>query len=336
MNILSRALSAGYSQLAKLRVVSYQNGWSQQHHLKIPVISVGNLTFGGTGKTPVTEFLMKLLLEKGQRPGIACRSYKAKNNKVQKINSMADHAGDVGDEALLLARQFPQSPVYSGLRKWQVAEEISQRENIDTLILDDGFQHLKLHRDLDLVLLDACESPDNYFCFPAGRGREPWSALERADIILLTKCNLAGAENLKFHREQLKDRDVFEFSYAVRGFENLQGQVLSDLPRSQKLLLVSAIAKPQSFEALMKKRFPEAIIETLSYTDHYAFKASDIATIQARLKNGFDGVLVTEKDGVKLKDLKTAYELPLWQVQLELKPDFSVESLYAKMHSVLA
>ena len=333
MKPIRKLLANIYSTLAQWRAKAFQNGILQQHKIKIPVISVGNLTFGGTGKTPVTEFLMSLLMEKGQRPGIACRSYKARIKKGQRINPRYDQATDVGDEALMLARRFPQSPVYSGRKKWQVAEAISQNENITVLLLDDGFQHLPLARNLDIVLLDATEKPENYFCFPIGRAREPWSALARAQMIFLTKCNLATPENLKFHRERLKDREVFEFKYGIHSFENFKGQKAKTIS-SRKALLVSAIAKPQSFQALIQSQFPEMQVESMAFPDHYSFRHQDLVKIRKRMNQGFDCILVTEKDFVKLKDLRAAKELPLWQVQLELQPDFSVESLYAKLHPV--
>ncbi len=322
-----------YAMLAKWRVKAYQKGFFQKHKINIPVVSVGNLTFGGTGKTPVTEFLMRLLIEKGQRPGIACRAYKARRKKVQRINPRYDQAHDVGDEALMMARRFPQSPVYSGLKKWQVAEAISQNERINVLILDDGFQHLALERNLDIVLLDANEKPENYLCFPMGRAREPWSALKRGQLIFLTKCNLASPENLEFHRQRLKGLEVFEFKYIVGGFENFKGQKAPKI-NFKKALLVSAIAKPKSFQALIQNEFPGLTIESLVFPDHHRFRHQDLVKIRKRMNQGFDCILVTEKDFVKLKDLRSTKELPIWQVQLELQPDFSVESLYAKLHPI--
>ncbi len=322
-----------YAVLAKWRVAAFKRGIFQKHKINIPVVSVGNLTFGGTGKTPVTQFLMKLFIEKGQRPGIACRAYKARRQKPQRINPRYDQASDVGDEALMLARRFPQSPIYSGLKKWQVAKALSQNENVTMLILDDGFQHLALERNLDIVLLDATEKPENYFCFPLGRAREPWSALERAKLIFLTKCNLASPENLEFHRQRLQGLDVFGFNYSVGGFENLKGQKLAKVD-FKKALLVSAIAQPQSFQTLIQNAYPGLLVESLAFPDHHSFSHQDLVKIRKRMNQGFDCILVTEKDFVKLKDLRSAKELPLWQVQLELQPDFSVESLYAKLHPI--
>ncbi len=334
MKIGRRLLSESYSKLASTRLRAFQKGFFKKHKIKIPVISIGNLTFGGTGKTPVTEFLMNLLIEKGHKPGIVCRAYKARRQRAQKINPQTDQASEVGDEALLLARRFPQNPVYSGRKKWQVAKAMSEQEKITVLLLDDGFQHLALERDLDIVLLDAMEKGDNYSCFPLGRARESWKALNRAGMIFLTKCNLASPETLTFHRERLKDREVFEFNYFIKGFEDFKGQKVKTLP-TKKALLVSAIASPQSFQALVQSYFPEAVLESLVLPDHHAFSLQDISNIQRRLAQGFDCVLVTEKDFVKLKDLRGVKDMPLWQVQLELKPAFSVESLYAKLHPVL-
>ncbi len=314
---------------------AFQKGLFRSHKIAIPVISVGNLTFGGTGKTPVTEFLMKLLMQHNQRPGIVCRAYKAHHQKVQRINPRYDQATNVGDEALMLAQKFPQSPVYSGRKKRQVAQSLSLKENVTILLLDDGFQHLSLQRNLDIVLLDANEKAENYFCAPMGRAREPWSALDRANFIFLTKCNLARPENLEFHRQKLKGREVFEFNYGIKAFENLKGQKTTSL-LFKKALLVSAIAQPLSFQALVQSSYPEIVLETMSFRDHHSFSHQDLLKIRKRLSQGFDCILVTEKDFVKLKDLRFAKELPIWQVQLELKPDFSVESLYAKLHPLFS
>jgi tetraacyldisaccharide 4'-kinase len=336
MKVVAKALAGGFEQISQWKADAFKKGWLRTHKVSVPVISVGNLTVGGTGKTPVSAFLLNLLLENGKRPGVVLRSYKAKTQTIQKVNPSSDRAEDVGDEALLLAQKFPNLPVYSGPRKWQVAEDLSRKEKVDVIILDDGYQHLHLHRDLNILLLDASEDPKNYQCVPAGRARENFSAIDRAQIFFLSKCNLASPENLQFHRERLAGKEVFEFDYQFSSYMDLKGSVDFKI-KPQKILLVSALAKPESFKKLASQSFPGAQIKSLEYADHYHYGAQDIKEIRSEMQKGnFDLILTTEKDGVKLQKLSECEGLPIWQASLSLKPKFSGESLYEKIRVLLA
>jgi tetraacyldisaccharide 4'-kinase len=215
--------------------------------------------------------------------------------------------------------------------KWQTAEALSQNENVDVIILDDGFQHLHLFRNLDILLLDATEDPINYNCVPAGRARESWNAIERAQLIFLTKCNLAAPKNLQFHREKIKGKEVFEFDYFLSSCLSLKGSAQL-IHKPKRILLISALAKPESFKKLIEDHFPESIVASFEYRDHHDYSKKDLEKIKLKIaKENYEIIMTTEKDAVKLQKLVDGEGLPIWVVSLGLKPRFPVESLYEKI-----
>lgn len=336
MKVVAKAIAGGYEQIVQWRVDAFLKGWLRQHKVKVPVISIGNLTVGGTGKTPITAFLLQMFIQRGLRPGVVVRSYKTKSKVVNKVRPQEDRAEDVGDEPLLLAQKFSGIPVYSGPRKWEAAEELCKNETVNLVFLDDGFQHLHLFRNLDILLMDASEDPQNYECLPVGRARESIYSLHRAQIFFLTKCNQASEENLEFHRQRLEGKDVYEFDYKISYFEKLNGKEMFDLT-PKKILLVSALAKPESFKKLVKETFPKADIDVIEYADHHFYKSSDVKDIAEQFTlSKYDVIFTTEKDGVKLKKLPECESLPIWKACLELKPRFDMEALYADISSYIS
>lgn len=334
--MIRQILTGVFESLARLRVQAFQKKIFSSYRASVPVISVGNLTFGGTGKTPVSHFLMELLQKHGRRPGLVSRSYKARHQEIRKIDPAVDRPEDVGDEAFWLAEQWPLVPVYSGPSKWKTARQLEKNEKVDVILVDDGFQHLKLQRNLDILLFDASEEALHYRAFPLGRAREALGSFQRADLCFLTKCNLAAPKNLKFHREQLLGKPIFEFDYQISALENMFSA--SPAPEApQKILLLSAIARPESFKHLVRAYYPQAEIALASYPDHHIYQVSDLQGLKYKIASQkYDLILTTQKDAVKLKKISECRHLPLWVVHLALKPRFDVESLYEKIDSYLS
>ncbi|MBX3039326.1 MAG: tetraacyldisaccharide 4'-kinase [Bdellovibrionaceae bacterium] len=315
MKKLLGGLSSLYGAVARLNNSLYDRGSRSVTKVAVPVISVGNLTVGGTGKTPVTSFCLSLLASKGHRPGLVVRSYRTSRREPGRVDlSVSSPESDFGDEAVWYAKTHPSIPVWSGPRKVETAQEMLKHEQVDVLLVDDGFQHRALHRDLDLVLLDSTDSEEAYRPLPLGRARESWAGLGRAQGILWTKCNLGQAPNLVLP----VGKPVFHFESFLEA-KSLAG----------KALLVSAIARPESFEALVRASSPGLAFDTMIFRDHHPYQAGDVRQILSRAESfGADIVLTTEKDEVKLRPLWKDSSQPLLALPLEVRLRESVESFY--------
>ena len=169
----------------------YRRQWLRAKILARPVISVGNLTVGGTGKTPVVIFLTEWLLAKGKRVAVLSRGYGRRSSSVQQLVSDGERvlvtSDDAGDEPYLIARRCPQAIVAVGADRFRLGQWVLERFPVDYFVLDDGFQHLSLHRTIDLLLLDATDIAGIQALLPVGRLREPLAAAARASAILFTR-----------------------------------------------------------------------------------------------------------------------------------------------------
>ena len=184
-----------------------------------PVISVGNITLGGTGKTPIVSKLVSWLLEKGVHPAVVSRGYGGNYSGVACVDDPRAFKR-FGDEPCLLKGWHPHVPIYLCPRRIQACRELLQRETVDVIVADDAFQHESLYRDIDFVVIDALEPLSNYQVVPAGRSREPLRALERADYVIINKSNLASSrESLDLLQELLKpyvECPIFYSHYVAR------------------------------------------------------------------------------------------------------------------------
>ena len=179
----------------------YRRGFFKQHKLEVPVISVGNLVLGGTGKTPLVLYIAQFLLKQNKRPAILSRGYKGTASGIINIVSDNNHilldAASAGDEPRLLAEKLPGTPIIIGRKRSITGRFALDSYDIDHIILDDGFQHLALKRDLDLVLFSAGKLLGNGRVLPGGELREPLSALKRADAFIVTGIHAPGNEKIE-------------------------------------------------------------------------------------------------------------------------------------------
>jgi tetraacyldisaccharide 4'-kinase len=222
-------LAPFFKGLTHLRVALYQKNRISSIELPIPVISIGNLTMGGTGKTPFTL----CLLEKYQQQykiGVVVRSYKAKLKEPKRVELNHISSETFGDEAVLIQKKMPQVIVYSGPCKFKTAQKLYDEERPDFIIVDDGFQHLKLKRNLDIVLLDTSVVKSDYSWPPSGRMREDFSALDRASIIVLTKTEMQNEQTLAYLKKQIPSSAlVLEAKQAYGKLVQIAGQKFSGL-----------------------------------------------------------------------------------------------------------
>ena len=253
--LIGRPFSPFYSALMKLREKFYHIGIFKQHSLTVPVISVGNLMLGGTGKTPTVKHIALLLSEQGYHPAIVSRGYEGKAKEA--VNIVSD--GEViflspelaGDEPYMLAKALPGIPILTGTRRVFPCLYAIDKLKCDIIILDDGFQHLSVKRDIDIVLFDSTVLAGNSRVFPGGPLREPTSALKRCSAFILTGKNINNEERTgKFAtllQQRFPDRPVFWSSFESYELMEPDGTIRTGMS-SQHFFGFCGIATPSRFK----------------------------------------------------------------------------------------
>jgi tetraacyldisaccharide 4'-kinase len=296
--------SLAYSLLQRLRVWLYRAGVLNTKRLPRPVISIGNISVGGTGKTPVTAYIARLLLNQGLRVVVLSRGYggtcEGQMLVVSDGNEIFLSANECGDEPFLLARTIPGLKVVIGTDRHAAGLLAMERLNPEIFLLDDGFQHLRLHRDLNVLLLDYARPFGNGWTLPAGLLREAKRAAERADLVIHTRCPVDAAA-----RAVINDRPFLTASHRLLEARPLSGAqpVGFDMLRGSRILAFAAIAEPDAFYAGLREQ-GLTIVQTLSFPDHARYDEVQLAELTDAIRDcRAEYVLTTEKDGVKLKGL---------------------------------
>ena len=328
LHFAGRPFSPLYSAIMKTREAMYSKGIKRSHKLDIPVISVGNLTMGGTGKTPVVALLASLLQKEGLKPAIISRGYGgAAANKVNVVSDGKEiflDAEAAGDEPCFLAKKLPGIPVLTGIVRILPCRHAAKQLGCNILILDDGFQHMAVQRDLDLVLFSAASLAGNSRVFPGGDLREPVSALKRGHAFIITGVTDALRERCVSFRELLQQRfpdtPVFFTSYQAVGATSLANdaiQELSELP--SPLYGFCGIAQPQLFQKSLEAE-NISLSGFMPLRDHQALTPSLMKKIASQAeKSGAKGLITTEKDLIKL--LKDSFQLPCFALKMEVQTD---------------
>jgi tetraacyldisaccharide 4'-kinase len=293
---------------ATLRGAAYDRGLAIVSRAGVPVISVGNVAVGGAGKTPATATIAARLRARGRRVAILSRGYGATRSDPRVVSDgerILLDAAEGGDEPVLLARRLFGVPVLCGPRRADLARRAVVEFGADVLLLDDGFQHRALGRDLDVVLLDAANPFGNGRSLPAGPNREPRTALRRAGLVWLSRVDQAdGAalDTLRALARRASGRDPVESRHAPE--ELLDGALavplgLSSL-RGQRVLLLSGLARPGSFRRTVEGLGAEVGVER-RFPDHHRFTAADVEeALRAATRGGCARVVTTEKDALRL------------------------------------
>jgi tetraacyldisaccharide 4'-kinase len=299
-------LSVAYSLGARLRVRLYRAGIFRQHTLKGVVISVGNLTVGGTGKTPMVLWLAERLLAEGKSVAILTRGYRGFLKRLDGEGTAPQTATKPaisGDEPELLVRRIASRASPEGRSRVAVGADrvasgrSAEREGFDWFLLDDGFQHLRLARDLDIVLVDATNPFGGGRVLPSGRLREPKSALRRADIIVITRSTHTPALEAAIRR----DSSASIFFASIRLDAISQPAITrQDLPvaewRTRRFFAFCGIGNPAAFFDDLRE-WNITPVGTAKFPDHHRYSESDVARLQADAKRaGADALLCTEKD----------------------------------------
>ncbi len=310
----------------------------------VPVVSVGNITVGGTGKTPTVQWVARELLKSGSRVAIVSRGYggalSASGAVVSNGAKLLLSAREAGDEPLLHARTLPGVPVLIGVDRVAAARRAVEECGAEIIVLDDAFQFWSLKRDFDLLLLDARRPFDNGHLLPAGRLREPPGELHRASAILLTRCAAATPRQIADARRKIADfsqAPIFESNHAAAGVrDEATGEVwpLSKLSEVSVGAL-SALAHNTSFFETLTGCGAQ-IEMRLARRDHHFWREDEVRNFARQAKqNGVRALVTTEKDAVKMQAAWTA-PLPLWSLPIRLDLGDDAERLRELMWKVLA
>ena len=317
-------LSSLYGVITRARSSLYQRGTFKTEKLARPVISIGNITTGGTGKTPLVEFVARTLADEGKQVCILTRGYGRKNPGERVLVSdgttVFSSPTEAGDEPYLLASNLVGiAAVVSDANRFAAGEGAIKHLATDCFVLDDGFQHLQLARNLDIVTVDATNPFGGGQLLPYGRLREDISGLKRADCFVLTRCDQANTVNTI--QEELAKLSGDRPTFLSRMVTSRIAPLNLDDPHTplKPVAAFCAIGNPQSFfkhlvvnghEPILRKTFP----------DHHYYSQSDIdALIAAAKQSGAKSLITTAKDAVKLRAHQ--FSLPCYSLEVEIKID---------------
>jgi len=335
------ALSWVFRGVVQLRLRLYRKRILRERALGCLVISIGNLTVGGTGKTPVVEKFARALQSGGRRVAILSRGYKSK--KLPFFKRLSNRLGPeqefvprivsngeklllssrlAGDEPYMLAKNLKDVIVLVDRDRVKSGVYAIEKMGCDTLLLDDGLQYLRLKHRLDVVLVD-CQAPfGNEFLLPRGTLREPPANLRRASFIFITKC-VPGADNsalIARIRQYNRTAEVVECTHSPQYLEHVftGERVPLDYLKGRYIGALSAIARPESFEDGLRK-LGAKIELSRHFADHHRFSEKEIAGFIRRCVNrDLDAILTTEKDCVRFPKLKDM-ELPIYYLRVEIE-----------------
>jgi tetraacyldisaccharide 4'-kinase len=346
LRVVFHGLSGIYSAVVRTRLYLYRHRYIHDHHLGVPVISVGNLTVGGTGKTPVVEMLAKALHEHGRRVCILSRGYKSKRQKklpffkklAARLGFIPQHpeslprivsdgekvlldSHNAGDEPFMLAKNCPGIPVVVDKNRVKAGAHAIQRFGADVLVLDDGLQYLKLKHRHDIVLIDKTAAfGNNGHLLPRGTLREPPRSLRRASYIFITKSDGDSEDVIQQIRRYNRAAEIIECRHRAMHFENIHtGEHMPiDGLRDKFVGALSGIAVPESFENGLRRL--GAKVEVISrFADHHRFHGPELKQFVDRcVRRDVHCMVTTEKDFVRFPKLP-ATDIPFYFMRVEIE-----------------
>src|ERR1043165_4211084 len=323
-SLLLPPLSALYGAVTRTRLSLYQRGTFHTTKLERPVISVGNITAGGTGKTPLVEWISKTIAAQGKNVCILTRGYGREHPQRQVVVSdgqtILATPAEAGDEPYLLATKLLGSAaVISNIDRISAVRYAIENLGTDCFVLDDGFQHLRLARDLNIVTIDATNPWGGGELLPHGRLREPREGLARADCVVLTRCDQAGNidELLNQIRDLIRGRPLFQSTMKAAFAQVVTGPIAA----------FCAVGNPESFFTQVRTRGYELVFQKV-FRDHHTYSQQDVNSLVRAARNaGAQSLITTAKDAVKLRSL--SFSIP-WCV-LEIEISFEDEDAFRQI-----
>ena len=320
--------AAPYGLVTRLRAYGYERGWFARKHLPVPVISIGNLTVGGTGKTPLVIEVTDWLVGGGKRVAVLSRGYRRASREpllvVSDGSRIVATAEEAGDEPFLIAQRCPRAIVAVGADRYQLARRVLARYSVDCIVLDDAFQHLGVHRDVNLLLLDATDAAGLERLLPAGRLREPITAAKRATGVIVTRAEQPAQVSDVLNRLRSVVDPLPMTAQVVFRTEELVS-VMNGAPRSREwckgksAFLVSGIGHAMSFRSTAAE-LGVIVSDEVVYPDHHAYSRGDIRMLRERAVRGkADMVLTTEKDGGKIRPYLASNDGDWWAAKLRVE-----------------
>lgn len=321
-------LSLPYSAVTRIRNRLYSCGTLKTHHAGVPVICIGNLTTGGTGKTPLVVWLCRHVREKGLECATLTRGYRTQKGKLS-------------DEPALLAAQCPDVPVVVNPDRVAGATEAIQDHGAQVLVMDDGFQHRRLARDLDIIAIDATNPFGYGRVLPAGLLREPLTGLKRAHAAVLTRCDQVAEEDLSRIEEEIRriNRNL-AIARSVHAPIAIRTTTGAELPleqmRGKRIFAFCGIGNPQAFSRTVSQ-LGATLVGTRAFDDHYRYTPQDLKAVQDQARS-LDAALVltTQKDWTKIEPSELPQQgPPLACLAIDLQITAGEELLTALIDRVL-
>jgi len=322
-----RAVEPVYSLGARINHALYNTGLKHSHRLPRPVISIGNITTGGTGKTPMVQWLARALLIRGHHPACLLRGYTVGSSSSS-------------DEAALLAQSL-KIPVRANPNRVVAAQQLlAEHPEVDVILLDDGFQHRRVKRDLNIVLIDATEPFGYGHVLPRGMLREPLRGLDRADVVILTRSNLVEHQRVveimaRVHSNNahaLIIRANHRMKSIILGSECVEVETLRD----KRIVSFCGIGNPAVFRNdLLRAGAIEAA--HFAFPDHHDYSRVDVDLLLAAAKeNAAEMLVTTEKDWVKVEPLAAEASIPIARAQVEMEiAEADAQQLLARIESII-
>jgi len=297
-------LAAGLRLGVALEKIAYRRGWLKARRLSRPVVSVGNLTAGGTGKTPLTAFIADRLRMRGLRPAILTRGYGRRSRGIIALEPASERSPDpreVGDEPALLARKLPGIPIVVCADRYRAGCLAEEMFGVDLHLLDDGFQHFRLARDVDIVVLDTTQEPTGLGSKMGGWRREFYSALERAHVVVLTRTELGDPRPIESRVARVNPQaKIFRATTRLGALAELTGNRLlaADTLQGKPVLAFCGIGNPQAFWADLR-RWGFSLLGEVAFRDHHLYTPRALNRLISRARaSGAEALVTTEKDGV--------------------------------------
>lgn len=319
-----------YELAVRARIVAYRRGLLKTYKLDAPVISVGNLSVGGTGKTPCVVFIAKCLRDAGHQVAILSRGYKRATRgrvEVSDGKEILCSPHESGDEPFLLAQSCPGVRIVVDRDRYAAGRWLEARAPISVFILDDAYQHLRLARDLDLALIDATEPLRHARMVPFGRLREPLLGLQRADAVIVTRSDqpfdrASLIETIEKYTRP--NTPIFFACHEMTQLRRLGGEERISLAEfaQRPIATFSGIAKPERFNEDLRKA-EMRIVMRRDFEDHHRYSAAEFAKIVREAKSAAaEAIIVTEKDAANLPgEMIGQSPLPVYAAQIEFRCD---------------